>query len=101
MYYSATLTKTGQITIPKPVRLILGIEPGQRVIFKKTKDSVSIAREKTAEEISAEIDAIIPDETRAYHMREYAGMTSSEIREKWFKTPDAKKYFKEERKRTL
>ena len=101
MVYTATLTKTGQITIPKPVRAMLGIEPGQKITFRKTKNAVAIEREKTPTEIAEEIDALIPDDIRARHMREYAGMTSAEMREKWLESPDAEDYFKEERARTL
>jgi AbrB family looped-hinge helix DNA binding protein len=33
---SATVTSKGQVTIPKPVRDLLGIEPGTRVDFLRT-----------------------------------------------------------------
>lgn len=35
---STTLTRKGQITIPKPVRDLLGLEPGSAVDFKVTED---------------------------------------------------------------
>ena len=101
MVYTATLTKTGQITIPKPIRAILGIEPGEKITFHEGRNAVRIDRAKTAAEIAQEIDALIPDEARAHHMKEYAGMTSAEIQEKWLKTPDAVSHFKEEEARTV
>ena len=99
--YTATVTKTGQITIPKAVREMLGVEPGQRVVFRRSRTGATIAREKTAAEIAEEIDRLIPDEARGHHMKEYAGMTSSEMQEKWLETPDARKYFEKERRRTV
>ena len=101
MAYTATVTKTGQITIPKAVREILGVKPGQRVVFRQSNAGTTIAHEKTAQEIAEEIDTLIPSEAKKHHMREYAGMTSSEMQEKWLETPDAHKYLEKERKRAI
>lgn len=35
---SATVTAKGQVTIPKPVRDLLGIAPGSRVEFRRAAD---------------------------------------------------------------
>lgn len=35
---STTVTSKGQVTIPKPVRDLLGIKPGSKVVFRKTDD---------------------------------------------------------------
>lgn len=35
---AATVTSKGQITIPKPVRDLLGIKPGSRVDFERAPD---------------------------------------------------------------
>ena len=44
----------------------------------------SIERQKTATEIAEEIDALFPDNVRAYHMKEYVGMMiSTEVQKKW------------------
>ncbi len=97
----ATLTKTGQITIPKEIRDHLGLKPGQKIIFRKTKDAARLEREKTASEIAEEIDKLIPAEVREYHMAHYAGLTANEAIDKWLETDDAKEYFAEEYRRTL
>jgi len=33
-----TVTSKGQVTIPKPVRDLLGLKPGSKVDFRKTED---------------------------------------------------------------
>ena len=101
MTYAATLTRTGQITIPKNVREWLGIKSGQRVVFQKHNGAVVIAREKTAMEIAENIDRLIPDDIRAEHMRKYAGMSSDEMRERWLESGEARSHFEEEMERTL
>jgi AbrB family looped-hinge helix DNA binding protein len=42
---ATTITSKGQVTIPKPVRDLLGVGPGSRVEFRRTADgSVVIER---------------------------------------------------------
>ncbi|MBQ9180880.1 AbrB/MazE/SpoVT family DNA-binding domain-containing protein [Candidatus Saccharibacteria bacterium] len=100
MANTATITKSGQITLPKWAREAIGVLPGQRVVFRRTKNGITIEREKTAQEIADNISALIPDEAYAHHMQEYAGLTSAEMREKWAESEDARAFFKEEQERT-
>ena len=93
---SATLTKTGQITIPKWVREILGVTTGERIVFRRAKDGINIEREKSAAEIAEKIDQLIPEDARKHHMKYCAGLTPSEAREKWANSEDGRKYFEEE-----
>lgn len=101
MGQSATLTKTGQITIPKWVRECLGVKPGQAIIFKKEKDGMKIMREKTAEETAEAIDKLIPPEVREHHMKYYAGLSASEAREKWARSEEGRAYFKKQMERCI
>ena len=100
MIYSATVTKTGQITIPKSVREILGVKPGQKVVFERKKDTITIEKSKTAEEIGAKIHALIPDYVRE-NAKKNAGKTAGQIREEWLKSDEAKEYYAERLRRTL
>ena len=101
MGQTATLTKTGQITVPKWVREYLGVKPGQSIVFKKEKDGMRIIREKTAEETAAAIDKLIPEEIRQNYIKNYGGMTAAEVREKWAQSDEGRAYFKEEMERCL
>ena len=102
MAHAATVTKTGQITLPKWAREVLGVKPGQVVIFKKAKNNtLTIEREKTAEEISEEIRKIIPKEARDYYMKHYRGLTATETREKWMNSPEAQEWLEEEVRRSI
>ena len=100
MVYSATLTRTGQITIPKPVREALGVEPGQRIVFNIKKKSANIERQKPLEEITKEIHALVPDYVRE-NFKKNAGKTAGEIREEWLKSDEAREYYAERLRRTL
>jgi antitoxin PrlF len=42
---ATTVTSKGQVTIPKPVRDLLGVRPGSRVEFRQTADG-SVVIEK-------------------------------------------------------
>ena len=100
MIYSATVTKTGQITIPKSVREILGVKPGQKIKFKVNKKDVSVEREKSAMEIADEIHALFTDEMRE-RFKKNACKTAGQVREEWLKSDEARKYYEERLRRTL
>ena len=101
MGQTATLTKTGQITVPKWARDFLGVKPGEQIIFLKAKNKLEIKKEPTAAEIAEQIDALIPDEARKWHMEHYAGMTSAEMQEKWENSDEGRAYHQEEMDRCL
>ena len=94
MNYTSTITKSGQVTLPKPVRDLLGLNLGQRVTFNvKNKNTITIEKEKTAAEIAREIDAAIPEDVRENAKKIIAGRTAGEFREDWLKSDEAKKYY--------
>jgi antitoxin PrlF len=39
---ATTITRKGQVTIPKPIRDYLGIQPGSQVDFRRTDDGVVV-----------------------------------------------------------
>ena len=46
--YESTVTAKGQTTLPKDVRDLLGLEPGDRIRYLVTGDSVRILRPRKA-----------------------------------------------------
>ena len=55
-----TLSSVGQITIPRSVRRLLGLEPGMKLdieVNQKT-NTITLKKQKTFDEIMAELDEI-------------------------------------------
>lgn len=94
MIYTTTITKSGQISLPKSVREFLGLNLGDRITFSLKKDTVSIKKVKPLEEVLKEIDANKSEETKAL-IKKYAGKTTNELREIFDNSPEGKKYYKE------
>jgi AbrB family looped-hinge helix DNA binding protein len=46
--YESTVTAKGQTTLPKDVRALLGLEPGDRIRYLVTGDTVRILRPRKA-----------------------------------------------------
>lgn len=101
MSYTATLTANGQITVPKAIRLLLGVEPGGKIVFDDSADAITVTRAKTREE---EIDEMVRmlDSLRekairknpriAEKIRENAGKAASEMREEFDNSPEGEAY---------
>lgn len=94
MSYAVVINSSGQITLPKSIRDILGVKIGDRVKFDVEKDEVKVSRVKDVYEVLAEIDAERTPEERK-RIKAIAGKTVRELREEWENSPEAKKYYKE------
>lgn len=53
-----TMTKTGQVTVGKEFRQLLGVKPGDKVFIDYKDGAVNIKRVPTNEEFLAQLDAI-------------------------------------------
>ncbi len=94
MNYTTTITKTGQIFLPKAVRTALNLLPGERVSLSLENESVTIQKTKSLEDVLAELDASMSDEARKM-LKKNAGKTVRELREEWANSEEGKQYFKE------
>lgn len=92
--YSTTITKTGQIFLPKAVRTALNLLPGQRISFDVKGDVLTLRRAKTIEEILADIDSRKSEETK-HRIKMNTGKTVAEMRDEWDRSPEGQKYYKE------
>lgn len=96
--YSATITKSGQVTLPKELRDFLGVKPGQKIIFNKKGDSVFIPRRMSDEEFLEKLDELKTPKTKAF-IKKYgaklAKKSISEIKSDWAKSPAGQKYLEE------
>ncbi|MBR2658502.1 AbrB/MazE/SpoVT family DNA-binding domain-containing protein [Candidatus Saccharibacteria bacterium] len=105
MTYAVAINSSGQATIPKAIRDLLGIVPGEnRLTFDIIKGKVVLGREASRkEQLFASLDKIhksIEKEKKqnpefAKNFEKYKGMTYNEIRDAYDATPEGKREFKE------
>lgn len=69
------LTSKGRVTIPKPVRDLLGLVPGQQVVFDRAQDGSVVVRK------AADRRAVAPPKDRFTRVRGSAdaGLSTDEI----------------------
>jgi len=80
------VTSKGQVTIPSDVRRLLGIQPGEKVIFRVQGDKVEIARASMSlEEVFGSVEPISrPEHFKAIRetaWTEHAEKTLQEMQE--------------------
>lgn len=97
-YYSAAMTSTGQVTLPKELRVFLGVDGAKRITFIKRKDSVAIKRKMSDEELFKFFDSNISRKTRKIieEDRKKGITTVRQMREEIAKSPAEKKRLQEE-----
>lgn len=64
MIYTASMTANGQVTLPKALRVFLGVDGDRSVRLEQRKDEVVIKRRLTKEELFDYFDSNISEETR-------------------------------------
>jgi antitoxin PrlF len=67
------VTRKGQVTIPKPIREELGIEPGDEVDVKQTADGILIRKDVDRSRIERWQGVIETDETIEERMADLRG----------------------------
>lgn len=101
MTYTVSITSSGQITLPKAVRELLGVKIGDKVEIDTVGDVVKVTtRKQSLLDTFAKIDeARERAEKRNPKIKElkkqYAGLEFEEVRDLYDKTPEGKKEFKE------
>ena len=56
--YTMTITKSGQVTLPKELRDFLGVKIGGKITFRKNQNEVYISRRLSDEEFLERLDKI-------------------------------------------
>lgn len=101
----ATLTRGYQVTMPSAVRKILGLEPGEKVLFEVSGENVTLVKAATREEqlkavlekmdqISAKYEKTKTPEQREL-MRRTQGWTAGQYREYMDQLPENRAKIKE------
>lgn len=105
MSYAVAINSSGQATIPKAVREVLHVVPGEnRIIFNVDGDTVTLNREASrAEQFDASLAKIHarlaaaerrnPNITKM--KQRYAGMTFDEVRDAYDATPEGQRELEE------
>ena len=96
MSYVTTVTKSGQMTIPRVIREQLNITPGQKIRVETTPDAIIVHRHMTDDEFFSALDALDSPENQelvAAHsgqsvsdmIRDYSDSSSGQkdLRESW------------------
>ena len=94
MEYTATLSSSGQITLPKALRTHLKLNFGDKVSLRLAQNKIELKRIQDLQEVLAEIDQETTPAIRA-KIAERAGQTAGEFRETWLKSPESKDYYRE------
>ncbi|MBQ8985477.1 AbrB/MazE/SpoVT family DNA-binding domain-containing protein [Candidatus Saccharibacteria bacterium] len=105
MTYAVAINSSGQATIPKAIRQLLNIVPGEnRLTFDVVNGEVVLGREASAKEKLMASIARIEERNRQAELKnpeitkakeKYKGMTFNEIRDAYDATPEGKKEFEE------
>ena len=88
--YSAVITKSGQVTLPKELREFLGVELGDKIIMEKNEGNVLIHRKLSKEEFFAELDKNISPKTRKA-IKKNSGKMVSEMISEYMRSPKGQK----------
>lgn len=105
MSFAVAINASGQATIPKEIRDLLGVVPGKnRLTFEVVNGKVTLGKEASRAELLQsslrKIWANIEEEKRrnpefAHGFEKYKGMTFNEIRETYDATPEGKRELRE------
>lgn len=105
MSYTVAINSSGQATIPKAVRNILGLIPNEnRLTFNIVDGQVILSREPSRREmLEASLEKIAARNKEAEKRnpeikklrKKYQGMTFDEVRDAYDATPEGKKEFEE------
>ena len=93
--YTATISSSGQVTIPAEVRKVLGVGKNEEINFKVEEGGITVERPQTVDEFFERQKARIEAEKRqnpafAKRLEEDAGKTPYELRMEWMNSPEGK-----------
>ncbi len=96
--YTTTITKSGQITLTKSARELLGVKLGDRLTVKSQGSKIIIEPRQSDEEFLKELDCLKSPESLSYEQHlpgEYRGKSTSEMIDIWANSTEGQKYLEE------
>ncbi|MBQ9180673.1 AbrB/MazE/SpoVT family DNA-binding domain-containing protein [Candidatus Saccharibacteria bacterium] len=88
MIYTVALTSTGQMTLPKDLRLFLGVDGARRVSIVRDENGVFIRRKKSEAEFREQMEKFISPETKRIIEGEEQGDGRPPVREMMLENAD-------------
>lgn len=105
MTYAVSVNSSGQATIPKAIRKLLNIVPGEnRLTFEVVKGKIILGREASAREQLMASLARIEERNKNAEQKNpeikkykelYKGMSYEEVMDAYYATPEGEKEFEE------
>lgn len=83
-----TITRSGQITLPKAFREMIGVKPGERVTLEADRSRIQVRRQPSEEEFRKTLK--ISPETRAIIERDKAEgrkLSASQMLDEYYDSP--------------
>ena len=94
MSYTVSRTKSGQITLPKTLRMFLGVDGAKRVTLEQRGNSVVIKRRLSDEEFLAKLDSVVDKKTRLKAKRA-GNKSASELIDEYYASAKGREELKE------
>lgn len=97
--YTTTITKSGQITLVKPLRDALQVKPGEKLRLEHdstTGDTIIHRPASDFDEFVAGLEKVqssLSPESRR-RMKAIAGKTASQIKKEWATSPEGRAYYR-------
>lgn len=97
-----TITRSGQITLPKVFRDMIGVKPGERVVVEADSNQIRVRRRMSEEEFRATLDSVLSPETKARTARIIKAdrkkgiKTTRQMIDEYHNSPEAKRALEEE-----
>lgn len=91
----ATLSSSGQITLPKTFRDMIGLKSGDKANIELKDGAIVIRRQKTFEEVEAEMEKLrqsFSEETKRL-IKKNAGKTVNQLRQEIDNSPEGRAYY--------
>ena len=94
IHLNLTMNQHGQITLPKSLRKLMGLEKGSGLKLVASPTKATIERAETIEEVLADLDTKKSPKVRA-KIKQLSNKTVADLRDEYIKSAAGQKHYKE------